>query len=198
VRRFFLRLLVAVLVLGAGLYASRRVWLSALGSALVDTEPPAPSDAILVLAGDYTGARLFKGAELARAGIAPKVYVSGPDGFYGHSESELAIEFARSRGYPAALFIPLVNAARSTADEAALLVPRLKREGVRSLVIVTSTYHTGRAGRLFRAAAGDALRIRVVAAEPEEDWRYGWWTVREGRKMFVYEWIKTVTSWLGI
>ena len=71
-RRFFLRLLVAVLVLGAGLYASRRVWLSALGSALVDTEPPAPSDAILVLAGDYTGARLFKGAELARAGIASR------------------------------------------------------------------------------------------------------------------------------
>lgn len=196
-RRSFPRLALAVLALSILLYATRTVWLSALGTALVDTEPPAKSDAILVLAGDYTGARLFKGAELARAGFAPRLYVSGPEGFYGRSEAELAIRFAVERGYPEALFTALPNQARSTADEAALLTPRIRGDGARSLLVVTSHYHTGRAGRLFRAAA-PGVRIRMISAEPEEDWKHGWWTVREGRKVFVYEWIKTVTSWLGV
>lgn len=197
-RRGFLRLLLAALVLLLVAYVTRTAWLSALGAALVDVAPPAPADAILVLAGDNTGARISKGADLARQGLAPRLYISGPDGVYGNNEADLAIRFAVQRGYPESLFTPLRNQARSTAEEAAMIVPRLRQDGIRNLLIVTSSYHTGRAGRLFRAAAGPDLAIRMVTAEPESEWITGWWTVREGRKVFVNEWMKTVSSWLGI
>jgi hypothetical protein len=48
-----------------------------------------------------------------------------------------------------------------------------------------------------RAAAPD-LDVRVVAA-PDEYFRAdGWWRNREGRKIFLVEWLKTVANLLGM
>src|SRR5579885_2456211 len=136
-------------------------WLTALGRGLVRSEEPVRADVAVVLGGDYCGQRILTASELVRAGYVPRVLVSGPMGFYGHFECDLAVAFAVRFGYPVQWYIRFPNAATSTSDEARLIVPELRRRGVRRFLLVTSNFHTARAARLFRRAGSD-LEMRVV------------------------------------
>ena len=49
-----------------------------LGEFLVHTETPSHADVIVVLAGDPSGHRILRAAELVKQGYASKVLVSGP------------------------------------------------------------------------------------------------------------------------
>lgn len=171
--------------------------LSALGAYLVDAGPPQKADIAVVLGGDPSGNRILKAAELVRQGFTPKVLVSGPTGIYDYAECDLEIPFAERRGYPEAYFIHFEHRARSTGEEADVLVPELRRLGAKTILLVTSDYHTRRAGRIFRKAAPD-LTFDVVAAPDPYFTASGWWKNREGRKTFAIEWMKTVAEWFGI
>jgi len=172
------------------------MWLGALGSFLVVADAPEKADAILVLAGDMDGLRVLKAGELARQGFAPKVYVSGPRPVYGISEAELAINDAARHGYDKALFEALDVPADSTEEEAKGIAPVLRERGVKTLLVVTSDYHTGRAGRIWRRVA-TGIRIKMVAAPDTFFSAGGWWKTRSGRKTAFYEWVKTLTGPLG-
>ena len=193
-------LLALAILLAAGVLA-RSLWLPALGYALVHDDGPAKADLVVVLGGDYYGRRILKGAELVRQGYAPAALVSGPAGFYGAYECDLAIPFAVRHGYPPEYFIPFPNQALSTREEASLALPELRRRNVRSFLLVTSDYHTARAARLFRAAlraAGGGPAMRVVAA-PDEFFRPdSWWRSRQAQKTVFAEWCKTIASAFGI
>jgi uncharacterized SAM-binding protein YcdF (DUF218 family) len=171
--------------------------LIALGSYLVKAEPPKKADIALVLAGDAFGGRVLKGAELARQGYVPKVLVSGPSGSYDYHECDLAIAFAVKRGYPESYFLHLEHDARSTEEEARATVPELRRLRATRVLLVTSDYHTRRAGKIFRAEAPD-LTFYAVSAPDRDFSATGWWRTREGRKVFLFEWQKTVAQWFGI
>ncbi len=171
--------------------------LTALGSYLIRADPPQKADAALVLAGDSWGYRILTGAQLVRDGYVPKVLVSGPDGAYGMHETALAIPYAVNHGYPQSYFVPLDHEARSTQTEAAAVLPEIRRLGIHRLLLVTSNFHTRRAGKIFRDAAPD-LTILVVAA-PDKNFTPGaWWHDREAQKTFVAEWEKTIANWFGI
>lgn len=171
--------------------------LTGLGAYLDQSGPPEKADLVFVLAGDPFGNRILKAAQLVREGYAPQVIVSGPEGFYGLHECDLAIPFAIRAGYPADYFVPFPHAARSTREEAEDAVPELRRRGAHRVLLVTSLYHTRRAGNLFRAAASD-LTFFVVAAPDRDFIRGGWWRNREARKTFLTEWLKTVAGWFRI
>jgi uncharacterized SAM-binding protein YcdF (DUF218 family) len=185
---------VAVLLVFAWLAAP--VWLGFLGTFLVASEQPKRADAILVLAGDMDGRRIVKAAELARQGWAPKVYVSGPHPVYGVSEADLAINLAVRQGFDRAVFEALDVPADSTEDEAQGITPVLRARGVKKLIVVTSNYHTGRAGRIWRRVAA-GIRVTMVASPDTNFTVGGWWKSRPGRKTAFYEWIKTLTGPLG-
>jgi len=186
-----------VLVLCGAAWTAAPLWLEGLGAFLIHADPPAKADLIVVLAGDGYGRRLLYGAELARQGYAPRVLVSGPRTFYGHSEDQLAIPFAVRQGYSESMFIPMPVKARSTLEEAEEIVSELRRRGTRTVLVVTSNYHTRRARRLWREAAG-GIDVRVVASPDAYFQADRWWKDREGRKIFFYEWVKLVTSPFGI
>jgi uncharacterized SAM-binding protein YcdF (DUF218 family) len=171
--------------------------LAALGAYLVKAGPPEKADIALVLAGDGEGNRILKAAQLARQGYVSKVLVSGPSGIYGHYECDLAIPFAVKAGYPESYFVHLENDARSTQEEARDAIARLRQLGVHSVLLVTSDYHTRRAGKIFRSAAPD-LRFIVVAAPDVSFTPDGWWHNRQGEKIAFNEWLKTVTEPFGI
>lgn len=173
------------------------IWLGALGRFLVRADQPAPADIAIVLAGDGYGHRIVKGAEMVRQGFVPKVLVSGPPGLYGHHECDLAIPFAVSKGYPESWFIGFPIEGQSTLEEAQEIVPELRRRHVRKFLVVTSDYHTRRAGGIYRSLAPEC-EIHVVAA-PDEFFRAdSWWRSRQGQKQFLFEYLKTVAGWLGI
>jgi uncharacterized SAM-binding protein YcdF (DUF218 family) len=171
--------------------------LTALGGFLVSASPPEKADIAVVLAGDFSGSRILTAAALERRGYVPLVLVSGPAGEYGQHECDLAIPFAVKRGYPESYFAHAEYDAKSTGEEAAAIVPELRRRNVHKLLLVTSNYHTRRASAVYRKAAPDLTVITVAA--PDDDFSPdGWWHTREGRKTFLTEWEKTVAFWLGL
>lgn len=187
---------VSVAILLAVVAATHTLWLELLGGFLVRAEPPARADLLVVLAGDFYGLRILRAGQLLREGFAPKALVSGPEGFYGFHESELAIRFAARHGFAESGFEPFPHRETSTRGEAAVIVPELRRRGVRRLLLVTSNFHTRRAGSVFRAAAPD-IEIIVVAA-PDRDFEpASWWRHREAQKKFLLEWLKTMANLVG-
>jgi uncharacterized SAM-binding protein YcdF (DUF218 family) len=190
-------LLIILAALIVGVIATHSLWLGALGAYLIRADQPAHADYAVVLAGDARCHRIIKGAELVRQGYVRKALVSGPPGCYGIIESELAVNFAMRQGYPADYFIQFPHHALSTQEEARVLIPELRRLGAHSFLLVTSDYHTRRAGGYFRPLA-DGLDMRVVAA-PDEYFRWNsWWRNREAQKIFYMEWSKTVASLFGM
>ena len=168
-----------------------------MGSFLIEETGPASADAILVLAGDCTGNRVLRAASLARDGVASRVFVTGPVPMYGRNEADLAIDYAVSKGYPREQLVPLYMKARSTRAEVAQAAPVLRREGVRRLLVVTSNYHTRRAGRVCRSILPE-MEVWTVAAPTEDFHPDGWWRRRQDQKTFLVEWEKTIADWLGI
>jgi uncharacterized SAM-binding protein YcdF (DUF218 family) len=174
-----------------------RTILAAPGEYLVRSERPQKADIAFVLAGDFRGSRILKAAELVRQGYAPKVLVSGPAGSYGKHECDLAIPFAVMAGYPESYFLHFEHQALSTAEEAQVAVAEMRRLGAKKVLLVTSDYHTRRAGKLFRAAA-PGLTFYVIGAPDFYFTADGWWTNRESRKTAFIEWSKTVAEWVGL
>jgi uncharacterized SAM-binding protein YcdF (DUF218 family) len=194
--KFWLPLLLILVILASGPF----FWMPRLAAALIRDDGPAKADMAVVLAGDPRGQRILEAAELVRKGYVPSVLVSGP-AYYDEHESDAAIRFAVHHGNPAEWFIGLPNDALSTREEARIVLDELKRRNVRSFVLVTSDYHTRRAGRIYSATMkemGGGPEMRVVAATDRYFRRDGWWKSREGLKYFVMEWIKTAATAVGI
>jgi uncharacterized SAM-binding protein YcdF (DUF218 family) len=197
VKRFFRTLaliLATVVVLGL---IFRHAILTGMGSYLVKSDVPEKADIALVLAGDGAGNRILAAAQLVRRGYVSRVLVSGPSGIYGKYECDLAIPFAVKAGYPESYFLHFENDARSTKEEARDTIARIHQLGAHKVLLVTSDYHTRRAGKIYRAAAPD-LQFVVVAA-PDTDFTVdAWWHNRQAQKTAFNEWLKTVTEPFGI
>ena len=171
--------------------------LRALGSLLVNDGPPVAADMIVVLAGDYPGDRVLKGAELAREGFAPKVIISNSASVYSHTEAELGAEFVIRHGYSPELLIIAGWFSNSTADEAEAVIGELRKRGAHRILVVTSLWHTARARRIYRRLAPD-LEIHMVGSS-DPKWNNGnWWIEREGRKIYFLEAVKTIADFLRI
>ena len=192
---------IVLLVLAVALYFARALWLPLIGLALVHDDGPGKADFAIVLGGDIWGYRILRGAELVKQGYVPAVLVSGPPGFYGHNEADLAISFATAKGYPKEWFTPVYHAGLSTVAEAPALLDELKRRNAHSFLLVTSAHHTARARRDFLDAErqrGGGPSFRTVAA-PDAWFRIDkWWQDREGQKTVFFEWTKTIATVFGI
>lgn len=190
---------IAILVLA--LFVLHAWWLPKVGEALVENDGPAKADIGVVLAGDYWGDRIETAARLIRRGYIPQALVSGPPGFYGYNESDLAIPFIVRQGYPAADFIAFPHDAHSTEEEARVVLAELRRRNVHSYLLITSDFHTRRAARTFRYVAhsmGYQPAMRTVAAPDRLFHLDRWWQWREGRKTVFMEWTKTLAFAVGI
>lgn len=170
---------------------------------LSESDPPQRADAIVVLGDDVT--RVLQGAELYRAGYAPRVLLSVP----ARSPRALTLEH---EGLPVLWFeeagrtlllrhdVPdtaigtFGQRLRSTVDEARAL-RALFPDGTPTLLIVSSPYHVHRARAIFRDALPHA-RILVVASryEPYPD---RWWTNRDVAVQVVLECAKLTYFTLG-
>jgi uncharacterized SAM-binding protein YcdF (DUF218 family) len=169
-----------------------RFWLLPfLGHYLLESDGPCQADLVVVLAGDYGGARATTGADLVRRGYAPKVWVDGAVKLFGRDESELAAAFT---GLPPDQVRANPMPIHSTMAEARMLAPLLRREGVRRFVLVTSDFHTRRSAFIFRRIP-EMPPFCIVAASSRTFQPDEWWLHREPRELVAFEWIRTVYTW---
>ena len=190
------RLLSATVALALVLAASPW-WIHWPAQLLVQSDVPVKSDGIVVLAGDGAGYRIQAAAELAKQGYAPIVLSSGAAWFYGASECDLAIDYAVRNGQPRELFAPLRNTATSTDDEAREIFAEVQRRQWKSVLVVTSDYHTRRTRIILNRLKPPGVSLTVFGA-PDRYFRPDhWWWHRESRKTLVLEWSKLVAEMLG-
>lgn len=161
------------------------------------SEAPKKADVVLVLAGGTNGDRILKGGQLVRDGYAPVALFSGARTNYDTLECDWAIPFAVRHGYPAAMYACVPHEGRSTREEAQFLVAELRRRQAKRVLLVTSDFHTKRAGWLYRQTAPD-IEFVVIGSPTGTMKLERWWETREGRKTWFMESVKSVSERLGL
>lgn len=178
---------------GAG-FVEREALLRGAGRFLVRTDPLERAEIVVALAGDGSGARVMKAAELVDQGYAPGVLVNGARLFYQIGEARAAIEFAAGRGVRREILEPFVVHANSTLGEALETDRELRRRGVRRALVVTSNFHTRRARSIFRRFGSGEVSYVFVAADAAEFDPDSWWRSRTGKRTLLLEYLKTLHS----
>jgi hypothetical protein len=163
---------------------------SKAGSFLV-MDAPRPSDVILVLAGE-THSRPERALQLFSQGLAQRIVLDVPANatIYGFTQLQLAQKYIQDTPQGSAVSICPI-AGLSTVDESKDAAKCLARDGRKSVLIVTSDYHTRRALDIFRHEL-PAYQYSVAAAQNEEQFGVRWWTHRQWAKTFLDEWLRLI------
>ena len=180
------KLPVAVLIvcLGASLL------LATSGGFLVVNDPQ-HADVIVVLAGE-TDKRPARGLELLGGGYAPRIQLDVPatGEVFGQSMLEIAQAYVQKQPQRAAITIcPIVGL--STKTESHDVARCLANSGTKSILLVTSDYHTRRARSIFHHEL-PGYRISVAAATDPQQFGEAWWKHRQWAKLNFDEWLRLV------
>ena len=168
------------------------------------------ADAILVLGGSSTYIeRTLKAAEIFKQGVAPKILLTD-DGLQGgwdrlEKRNLFFAESARreliNQGVPENAIEILPSIVESTHDEAVLLDKTAKDEGFKSILIITSPYHTRRALSAFEKVfrdKNDAVELGIESPEAgfQSPKPAFWWIYRSGWRSVAGEYLKSVYYWV--
>lgn len=176
------------------------VWLTALGALLIVSGPLQEADAIVILAGDEDE-RLAHGAQLLERGYADwyvitnmHIETSNPQRSYAFIVRRKAMRL----GVPEDRILTVPEIVATTYEEAVAIRAFTEQQGFRSLIVVTSPYHTRRARWIINEVfdgSGIAITVR-----PVEDHGYtagSWWRSTAGWRFTTSEYAKLLAHLLG-
>ena len=148
---------------------------------------PEHADLIVVLAGGNNDLRYWQGMELVRQGYAPQLMldVFTKELRFGRYDIDLATEFVSQTAAGLATICPLAE--NSTYDEARYLEKCLRDTKARSVLVVTSQYHTRRALQILRARMPQ-YHFSMYGSQDPYFFDVRWWQTREWAKTTVAEW----------
>lgn len=201
------RRLILTLLVGLGLTAAGFVYYG--GRYLQHEDPLEKADALFVLDGARVE-RWLEGYDLYAAGYAPRIVLSpGRDepaerllrarGIQFPREIELRRNALIQLGVPPDAIVTDMNQVDNTAAEAAELREMARARGWRSVIVVTSKYHTRRAGLAFRRTFdGTGVRIAVRASKYDLSDPARWWRRRGDFRFVISEWPKLFAYRLGL
>ncbi len=190
----------------------KRVWLLVLGVLValavgsaatagnfLIVDAPRPSDVILVLAGE-TDRRPKRALELLAQGYGRRVVLDVPTKgrLFGVTEIEVAQKYVEDLPQGSLVSVCPIDGL-STKEESKDAEKCLAREDAKSVLIVTSDFHTRRALNIYRREVPE-YQYSVAAARNNREFGARWWTHRQWAKTFVDEWLrliwwKTVDEW---
>jgi uncharacterized SAM-binding protein YcdF (DUF218 family) len=170
------------------LYLVRHPLMRVAGHMLVLDDSPRASDAVVMLGDDnYNGDRATRAAELLKAGWAPRVVASGRYLRPYISIADLEQHDLTNRGAPASAIVRFPNRAQNTREECTALSQLLAERGWKHILLVTSNYHTRRAGYICSRLLPPGTELHVVAAPDSQFNPDDWWQSRQGEKIFFHE-----------
>jgi uncharacterized SAM-binding protein YcdF (DUF218 family) len=143
------------------------------------------ADAIVLLGGG-SGERPTRAAELFRAGVAPRIIVSGAGDAGGNRL------LLMNRGVPGRA-IELEPNSKTTKENALFSIPLLRAEGAKRVVLVTSWYHSRRALKCFRHYGSD---IQFYSSPSYYGFARADWSQENLRRRIRAEYIKTLGYWI--
>ena len=179
-----------------------------LAENLIVEKPLEHADAILVLAGSSVyQERTRKAAEIYKQGVAPKIVLTddGEKGGWSNIEKRNPpfVELARSvliaEGVPPEAIEIIKPNGSGTIHEAQITAEKAQQENWKTILLVTSAYHTRRALRSFEKVSDkDKLHFGIVAAPvgvqtPLPD---NWWFSPRGWSFVAGEYVKSFYYWL--
>jgi uncharacterized SAM-binding protein YcdF (DUF218 family) len=137
---------------------------------------------MVVLGGGY-GERPDRAAELFKAGVAPKIILTGAGDAVDNKRLLV------NRGVPAEA-IQLEAASKSTKQNAQFTIPLLRAADAHRVILVTSWYHSRRSLNCFRHYAPDIqFYSRQAGPGPNE-------TTRQFTRYVISEYIKAAGYWV--
>jgi uncharacterized SAM-binding protein YcdF (DUF218 family) len=181
-----------------------------LAERLIIEKPLEKADAILVLGGSYTYVeRTQKAAELFKTGVAPKIYLTDDGEQAGWSKIEKRnppfVELARksliAQGVGAENIEILEPQVTGTIYEARILLEKSKSANFKSVLIVTSAYHTRRAFSTFQrvfAENNQSIELGIVSPPTGEQTPppFSWWLSANGWAFVAGEYVKSFVYWV--
>jgi uncharacterized SAM-binding protein YcdF (DUF218 family) len=183
--------LVALLFLAllcAGIYLARHPLLRFAGGELIVEDPLEKSDAIIVLSDDnFYADRVTRAAELYRQGLAPVVVASGVRLRPYAGISELMTHDLIERGVPKEHILAFPQDADNTREEALALKTMVAQKNWKSVIIVTSNYHTRRARFIFGTVFPSEVRVEIASARDADFDPNNWYEHRRALKRFAHE-----------
>ena len=180
--------LLFVIVLCAVLYFARGPILRFAGETWVVEDPLDRADAIIVLSDDnFYADRAARAADLYRHGMAPIVVASGRRLRPYAGIAELMEHDLIERGVPKDKIVRISHNAENTRDEAQALAQQALERKWRSVIVVTSNYHTRRARYIFLHVFPAQTQVRVSGAQDGDFDPQHWWQSRKSLKEFTRE-----------
>ncbi len=174
---------------------------------IVEADLPT-ADAIVILSGSSTYLeRTQKAAELYRQGRAPLIVLTDDNTRGGWSNAlqrnpyfvERAHEELTKLGVPPEKIKVAPGMAASTRDEALIIRDYALAQGLRSILVVTSAYHSRRALRILRLTfAGTETSLGIAPVPPGDQTPSPvlWWLHLEGWRSVGGEYVKLIYYWL--
>ena len=177
------------------------------GTLLVaDQSPPSHVDVAIVLQGSISGekVRIAGAVNLLQRSIADRLLLSVPkESYWGQSIAPVARTYLeRTYGNALAARVDFCETSRevdSTAQEAQALLTCISGQNWHSIAIVTSNYHTRRAGIIWKKEMSrHEPQIHIwIYGVPDSEFQQPWWRHRQSAKIFFLETTKLVWTVLG-
>jgi hypothetical protein len=165
------------------------LWLAANSAKFLVVDQPEKSDAILVVAGE-TDQRPARALQLLNDGYAPRLVLDVPADakVYGSTYLQIAQQWAVTQPQASAITICPIHGL-STKTESSDAGGCLRKIGVKSVLLVTSDFHTRRALSVFRREDPE-WTFSVAGAYDPTQFGAQWWRHRQWAKNNVDEWLR--------
>jgi uncharacterized SAM-binding protein YcdF (DUF218 family) len=177
-----------------------------VGHWLVREDALGRADVIVVLSGGLPY-RAQAAAEVFKSGYAPAVWVSRPLGpreelaalgiqFLGEEEYDRRI--LMRQGVPDSAIRIFPDTIVNTQDEVEEISREMRRDGMHTVIIVTSPQHTRRVRALWSKLVGDDPRVIVRAAPDDPFDADHWWRTTADVLAVVREAMGLLNVWAGL
>jgi len=177
-----------------------------LASSLIVELPLVRADAIAMLSGSSAfEERAQRAAALYHEGRSKKIILTNDNLRGGWSPQEQrnpyfyerATEELRRSGVPKENIEVLIPPVSGTYEEALLLKTYAKNHGLRSILLVTSSYHSRRAFWTFRQVFGSGeTLIGLVQTGSQSPAPTTWWLHTKGWETIPVEYLKLIYYWI--
>ena len=170
-----------------------------LGKFLVESDKLEKVDAIAVFSGD-SGARTERAVELLKDGYADYLILSGGKVYDNVTMAELMKKHAIKLGVDESKIL-IDNEASTTNENAEFTTSIIEENNFRSVIVVTSDYHTRRSKLAMEKALentlidGEEVMVRVTPSK-EKKFTTKWWTSGDSVLMIISEYLKLIGYWV--